>query len=348
MSRLVAATIGRLSPRFRTVAQFSEIYWQTLIARDLSPKTMMNHAAALKYLNAAIGPDTINWVRPHAIANPVRVLHQRHPHAAQRVLAEARALFAEAVALGWADQNPAAEVRMPVARIQRQRITLEQWHAIAAYATANMPPWTYRMMVLGLVTGQRRGDLCKMQFEDVRGGYLHVSQQKTGTLLRIPTALRLDIVGISVGEAVEMCRDYSRGNVFLLRKSNGHQLSAASMSARFETAREAALGRHTGEGMPPSLHEIRSLCERLYRDQGVDTRRLLGHTRQSMTDVYNHDRGLSGGKWMTLEIQPDPNGGEGVQDLRSTVEDEGQPGARGDEDSHIFSSCGPGRLAVQL
>lgn len=348
MSRLVAATIGRLSPRFRTVAQFSEIYWQILIARDLSPKTMLNHAAALKYINAAIGPDTINWVRPHSIANPVRVLHQRHPHAAQRVLAEARAMFAEAVALGWSDQNPAAEVRMPVARIQRQRITLEQWTAIAAHAVEHMPPWVYRMMVLGLVTGQRRGDLCKMQFEDLRGGYLHVCQQKTGTMLRIPASLRLDVIDVSVGEAVEMCRGYFRGNVFLLRKSTGAQLSAASMSARFETAREGALGKHSGEGMPPSLHEVRSLCERLYREQGVDTRRLLGHTRQSMTDVYNHDRGLSGGQWMTLEIQPDANGGEGVQDLRSTAEDQGEPGARGNEDPYIFSGRSAGRLAVQL
>lgn len=30
MSRIIAATLGRLSPRYRTVAQFSEIYHQTL------------------------------------------------------------------------------------------------------------------------------------------------------------------------------------------------------------------------------------------------------------------------------------------------------------------------------
>lgn len=302
MSRIIAATLGRISPRYRTVSQFTEVYWQTLTARDLSPKTMANHTAALRHLNGAIGNAIINRVRPQAIANVTRQLHLAHPHAAQRVLAEARSMFAEAVALGWADQNPAAEVRMPIARVQRQRITLEQWQAIANYAAANLPPWVHRMMVLALVTGQRRGDLCKMQFEDVRNGYLHVSQQKTGTLLRIPTNLRMDVIDISVGEAVEMCQGYEKGTVFLLRKSTGHQLSAASMSARFELAREGALGKHAGDGMPPSLHELRSLCERIYRDQGIDTRRLLGHTRQKMTDVYNHDRGLSGGQWLTLEI----------------------------------------------
>ena len=44
------------------------------------------------------------------------------------------------------------------------------------------------------------------------------------------------------------------------------------------------------------------LAERLYRKQGVDTRILLGHKRQSMTDTYNDDRGLSDGEWKTLEL----------------------------------------------
>lgn len=32
-------------------------------------------------------------------------------------------------------------------------------------------------------------------------------------------------------------------------------------------------------------------AERLYREQGVNTMLLLGHTRQSMTDLYNKNRG---------------------------------------------------------
>ena len=31
-----------------------------------------------------------------------------------------------------------------------------------------------------------------MRFDDVRDGYLHVTQQKTGTRLRLPLALRLE------------------------------------------------------------------------------------------------------------------------------------------------------------
>ncbi|MFC2588560.1 MAG: hypothetical protein ACFNZS_01050 [Ottowia sp.] len=45
---------------------------------------------------------------------------------------------------------------------------------------------------------------------------------------------------------------------------------------------------------------MRSLAERLYRAQGVDTRILLGHRRQQMTDRYNDDRGLS--RWQCLPL----------------------------------------------
>lgn len=35
-----------------------------------------------------------------------------------------------------------------------------------------------RGMLLALITGQRLSDICKMQFSDIRDGYLHVEQQK--------------------------------------------------------------------------------------------------------------------------------------------------------------------------
>lgn len=42
--------------------------------------------------------------------------------------------------------------------------------------------------------------------------------------------------------------------------------------------------------LAPTFHEQRSLSERLYREQGVDTQKLLGHKTQKMTDRYNDDR----------------------------------------------------------
>lgn len=50
---------------------------------------------------------------------------------------------------------------------------------------------------------------------------------------------------------------------------------------------------------PTTFHEQRSLSERLYRAQGIDTKILLGHKTQSTTDRYNDDRGK---EWTKLAI----------------------------------------------
>lgn len=108
-------------------------------------------------------------------------------------------------------------------------------------------------------------------------------------------------VGKSINDVIEDCRKYASPGDTLVRRKGGRALCDASLSARFEEAREGA-GLEWATGSPPSLHECRSLSERLYREQGVDTRVLLGHKHQSMTDAYNDDRGLSAGKWITLNV----------------------------------------------
>ena len=302
MSRLVSATLGRIMPRYRTFADWLVIYRQIIEARPLQPKTLANRYSSLRYLSEAFAPRTISAIRPHEIAQLLRTLHQQFPHLARRVLIEARDVFQEAVAYGWIHSNPAAAVRHQRTQVARRRLTLDEWRQIHAWSQAHQPPWVPHMITLALVSAQRRGDLQKMAWGDVREGHLHVIQQKTGALLRLPLELRLNVIGLSLGEAIEACRDYTTPGETLLRKSTGKPLVAPSLSARFEEAREGAFGKHTGSGLPPSLHECRSLAERLYRKQGVDTRILLGHKRQSMTDTYNDDRGLSDGEWKTLEL----------------------------------------------
>lgn len=54
------------------------------------------------------------------------------------------------------------------------------------------------------------------------------------------------------------------------------------------------------EGKTPStFHEQRSLAERLYEVQGVNTKELLGHKSQRQTDSYHDDRGKD---WITVAI----------------------------------------------
>lgn len=300
-SAILSATIGRFSPRYRTLGQWAVTYRAIIDARQISDKTRANRRSALAHLVGALGERTISAIRPHEIAGIVQQIGRLRPQSAKRVLFEARDLFNEAVNYGWLDRNPAAPIKVPVVRVQRQRLTLEQWRAIHAYAVDHQPPWVSRMLVLALVTGQRRSDLAKMAFDDVWDDYLHVEQAKTGMRLALPLNLRLDSLGLTLGEAIEACRGYAVGERNMLRKHNGLPLVLASLSARFEEAREAVVPAGK-PGLPPSLHECRSLSERLYREQGINTMVLLGHKHQAMTDMYNDDRGLTRGQWRRLEL----------------------------------------------
>jgi len=300
---LAATTLGRVFPRYRTLGQWAETYAQIIESRPIGDKTKANRRSALTHLVADMGGRTISAIRPHEIAGLIHRLAVKRPQTAKRVLMEAKDIFNEAVSYGWIDRNPASQVKAPLVRVQRHRLTLDDWRAIHAHAAATMPPWVSRMMMLALVTGQRRSDLCKMRFTDVWDDYLHIEQIKTGARLALPLALKLEALDMTLAQAVDACRDYATGTEFMLRKHNGKQLVEASLSARFELAREGSIPICT-DGLPVSLHECRSLSERLYRAQGINTMVLLGHKHQAMTDIYNDDRGLSKGQWRVLELCP--------------------------------------------
>lgn len=298
---LLSSTIGRVSPKYRTLDQWCETYRLIIAARPISEKTRANRRSAMNHVTEALGKRIISSIRPHEVAAMLHEIAIEHPPAAKRALFEARDIFAEAINYGWIDRNPAATIKPPVVRVRRNRLTLDAWWAILGYSISKQPPWVQRMLSLALLTGQRRSDLCKMRFSDVWDGYLHIEQDKTSARLALPLALRLDATGLSLEQVIEDCRSYAVGTEFMLRKHNGEQLVCASLSARFEEAREHATAT-CKTGLPASLHEIRSLSERLYRAEGINTMILLGHKSQKMTDLYNNDRGLSAGEWKHLAL----------------------------------------------
>ncbi|WP_421512183.1 hypothetical protein ACOQH0_10425 [Enterobacter sp. JS8-1] len=49
----------------------------------------------------------------------------------------------------------------------------------------------------------------------------------------------------------------------------------------------------------PTFHEQRSLSERLYEGQGINTQQLPGHSSDRMTAQYHNDRGL---EWAKVKV----------------------------------------------
>jgi len=199
--------------------------------------------------------------------------------------------------------NPAQATKQPRNRVVRQRLSLDEWQAIFS-AAEDHPPYLQSAMLLALVTGQRIGDISNMKFSDIWDDMLHVTQEKTGCRVAIPLSLRCMAIEISLREVVAQCRDavVSKYLVHFRHSTSqavrGDKVSASSITTTFKKARNHC-GITWAKGAAPTFHEQRSLSERLYREQGVDTQKLLGHKTQKMTDRYNDDRGKD---WIVVAV----------------------------------------------
>jgi integrase len=136
-------------------------------------------------------------------------------------------------------------------------------------------------ILLTLVTGQRLGDISRMKFCDIWNDHLHFIQEKTGSKIAIPLALRLNAINWSLRYVVVRCRDYAVSPylVHFLRTTSqaerGAQVKANNLTMNSSKARDNA-GIDWGDGTPATFHEQRSLAERLYDTQGIDTQNCLG------------------------------------------------------------------------
>lgn len=131
---------------------------------------------------------------------------------------------------------------------------------------------------------------------------LCIFQLKTGNLLRIPLSLRLDAINLSIGDVIEMANlcKFSR---FVLHHTTARAKNKVGDPLHPDTVSRAFAKTVKMSGLeftlkPPTFHELRSLSEREFDAQGVDTQKLLGHKERKMTDVYNDVRGCD---WSKVE-----------------------------------------------
>lgn len=302
----------------RPLSEWLTVYDRLLTERGYKAQTLKNRRANLAHVRRLWGHVPMRSLRPHAVSSALKEFLPGMSSTARRVLAELRDVFVEAIANDWADTNPAAHVKMPSHKIKRGRLTFATWQAMRALSQASPQRWVESMLLLAIATGQRRADLAKMRFDDIvtdEAGrqHLRVQQQKEagkgyGARLEIPLTLRLEVIGMTVGQVVEHCRASALPGATLLRKAGGGSIEESSLSARFHEHIRAVMGdaahvRHEW----PSLHEVRSLSARLYREQGLSmetVQTLLGHKHTEMTSLYVDDRGLSASQWKRVDLAP--------------------------------------------
>ena len=253
------------------------------------PVSLLRERAGMKLLSAVDVRDIAQLLEEYISAG--------QPRMAQVVRSVLIDVFKEAQHYGEVPPgyNPALATKQPRRKITRQRLNLEEWQKIFDIADATHR-YMGNAMLLALVTGQRLGDISKMKFSDIWEDHLHVIQEKTGSKIAIPLSLRLNAINWSLRDVVARCRDYAVSPylVHFFRSTSqaerGAQVKSNTLTMNFSKARDLA-GIDWGDGSPATFHEQRSLSERLYKEQGLDTQKLLGHKTQQQTDRYHDDRG---------------------------------------------------------
>jgi len=174
-------------PRGRdTYAELIVSYRMSDRFTGLAPRTRRDYAKHLAYLEERIGGHD-----PRATTRrDVNVIREGSMTASRfnYLLAVLRVLHEHAIDIGLRPDNPAKGVRKrKVVHMDRQ-----PWpdDLIAAFREA-ADHKTLLLFELLLGTGQRIGDVLKMQWGDYRDGVVYVRQGKTGTKLEIPATARL-------------------------------------------------------------------------------------------------------------------------------------------------------------
>ncbi|WP_407260528.1 site-specific integrase [Klebsiella quasipneumoniae] len=283
-----------------------ERYWkiqqERLKSGDIKENTIKQKAKPVSLLKERVGMKLISAVNVRDVAQILdEYLAEGQPRMAQVIRSVLIDVFKEAQHAGEVPPgyNPALATKQPRRKITRQRLTLEEWQKIFDIADENHK-YMGNAMLLAIVTGQRLGDISRMKFSDIWDDHLHVEQEKTGSKIAIPLALRCNAINWSLRDVISRCRDYAVSPylVHFFRTTSqaerGAQVKPRTLTMNFSKARDRA-DIDWGQGTPATFHEQRSLSERLYKAQGINTKDLLGHKTQQQTDRYHDDRGKGWG-----------------------------------------------------
>jgi enterobacteria phage integrase len=286
----------------RNVVAWSERYAAYLASRDFADATRRQYSSFNRRIVDMLGADTlVKAVTALQISEGLaKIVAEGKARTAQCFRVFARDWFREAIVQGWRDDNPVRDTKIAVkVMVKRARLLFPVFMQVYE---AEKLPWARNAYALLLVSAQRREDACGAKFTAFKNGgwWLKQASEKSDEPHRIfiPLTLRLEAFGMSLQDVVSQCRRTDVASPYLVHhcRSNGKTKRGApvwrdTLSKQFSKTL-ATLGLDFGDKEPPTLHEIRSLSERLYADQGgVATQHLLGHNEPETTAVYHDSRG---------------------------------------------------------
>lgn len=238
---------------------------------------------------------------------------------AQGIRSEAIEIYKTAMSEGWITTNVPELTRTIDVQVKRARLSLENWLKVREVARG-LDNWIGLSMDLALLTAQRVEDLAKIETRPrkeatawVEDGSLWVIQSKTGNRVCIPLSLRLEAIGLSVGDVIK--KTFHRHLIHHRTHKGamaGDPVHKQRISKAFtQCVRAAGIEWEAGK-TAPTFHEQRSLSIRLYSEQRVnkaldafdgflyviDPQALAGHKDAATTAIY---RDVRNSEWVMVK-----------------------------------------------
>lgn len=180
------------------------------------------------------------------------------------------ALFAFALDRGWIEYSPAARIRrLPGGH-------LADWGERSIQHALDALPEPYRRaVVLGVYTGQRRGDLVAMTWSQYDGATIRLKQGKTGALMALP-------VHPELARELDAWKA-SRASVAILTAPRGQPWTAPHLTREMKRELEKI-------GLPGlNIHGLRKAAARRLAEAGCSAHEIAavtGHRTLAMVELY--------------------------------------------------------------
>lgn len=239
----------------------------------LAPRTRRSYQAILDEIamkNAAKDVTTIT-------RGEVEAIHEKHsatPRKADWYVQVLSILFNHAIRLEWMTHNPAKGVELFGTQrefqpwpewFQRAYVEQAKGHALTAY-------------YLGAGTGQRPGDLPRMEWAHFDGEYMYVEQEKRGNRLEV--------------YCPKMLRDYlataPRTGKFILAKSLHESVGYDALEKAFRSVRDE-IAKDVPEARNYTLHGLRYIAAMELAEAGcsdAEIQAVTGHRTLVMVQKY--------------------------------------------------------------
>lgn len=245
------------------------------ITKDVAPSTKKQYeycASLLKEVFAEFLPDQVT----HGSVIQMQDIYADSPATGNRLLTVLKLTYQWALDREIVLHNPCVSVKRLPQKPRDRLITDAEYVAIYRQA----PDWMQVVMDLCYLTGQRIGDVLKIEYNHLTDEGIFIEQEKTKKRLIIAWTPELRSVITRAKETKNTIQSIK----YVISGRAGTKRAHPNVWRTFKTAARSA-------GIPDvTLHDLRAMSGTSADNQGMDPTALLGHTDRRTTSIYLRDR----------------------------------------------------------